>query len=238
MAIVQLEDGRIADEFEIGEEPHVLRDALVMTPDAYALLSADDIAAMTDVELYELVYVHLDDNMRAVARFICGASVQDVVIEDIVGNAWMRAWKYLPRWRDQTLNSEHKAIRDQAGQYLRGWLSQICSSQAYDYLRRRQLELRHVFTYDQYDDHVVDAIDLAYIERHETDDDGLDTVTLKEVITAMSVLSEHQRQVIWLSAAGYSQDEVAERLSMTRVAVKACLFRARRHLRKATRWED
>ena len=44
MAIVQLEDGRIADEFEIGEEPHVLRDALVMTPDAYALLSADDIA--------------------------------------------------------------------------------------------------------------------------------------------------------------------------------------------------
>ena len=46
MAIVQLEDGRIADEFEIGEEPHVLRDALVMTPDAYALLSADDIAAM------------------------------------------------------------------------------------------------------------------------------------------------------------------------------------------------
>ena len=46
MAIVQLEDGRIADEFEIGEEPNILKDALVMTPDAYALLSADDIAAM------------------------------------------------------------------------------------------------------------------------------------------------------------------------------------------------
>lgn len=30
MAIKMLEDGRIADEFEIGEEPHILKDALVM----------------------------------------------------------------------------------------------------------------------------------------------------------------------------------------------------------------
>jgi hypothetical protein len=46
MAIKMLEDGRIADEFEIGEEPYVLKDALVMTPDAYALLTPDEIAAM------------------------------------------------------------------------------------------------------------------------------------------------------------------------------------------------
>lgn len=46
MAIVQLEDGRIADEFEMGTEPHILRDALVMTPAAYEKLTADEIAAM------------------------------------------------------------------------------------------------------------------------------------------------------------------------------------------------
>jgi hypothetical protein len=46
MAIVYLEDGRLADEFEIGSEPYVLKDALVMTPDAYALLTAEEIAAM------------------------------------------------------------------------------------------------------------------------------------------------------------------------------------------------
>jgi hypothetical protein len=46
MAIVNLEDGRIADEFEIGQEPNVLRDALVMTPEEYNLLTPDEIAAM------------------------------------------------------------------------------------------------------------------------------------------------------------------------------------------------
>jgi hypothetical protein len=46
MAIVQLEDGRIADEFEIGEEPHVLKDALVMRPQDYEALTPDEIQAM------------------------------------------------------------------------------------------------------------------------------------------------------------------------------------------------
>jgi hypothetical protein len=46
MGIVYLEDGRMADEFDIGTEPYVLKDALVMTPDAYALLTPDEIAAM------------------------------------------------------------------------------------------------------------------------------------------------------------------------------------------------
>jgi hypothetical protein len=46
MGIVYLEDGRIADEFEIGEEPHVLKDALVMSPAEYEKLSPEDIQAM------------------------------------------------------------------------------------------------------------------------------------------------------------------------------------------------
>lgn len=46
MGIVYLEDGRLADEFDIGTEPYVLKDALVMMPDAYALLTPDEIAAM------------------------------------------------------------------------------------------------------------------------------------------------------------------------------------------------
>lgn len=46
MAIVQLDDGRIADQFQIGTEPYVLNDALVMQPDVYAALSPEDIQAI------------------------------------------------------------------------------------------------------------------------------------------------------------------------------------------------
>ena len=46
MAIKQLDDGRIADEFEIGEEPHVLKDALVMRPKDYDALSPEEVQAM------------------------------------------------------------------------------------------------------------------------------------------------------------------------------------------------
>lgn len=46
MAIVHLEDGRIADQFKIGNEPYVLSDSLVMRPEAYALLTPDEITAM------------------------------------------------------------------------------------------------------------------------------------------------------------------------------------------------
>ena len=46
MGIVYLEDGRLADEFEIGSDPYVLKDALVMTPDAYALLTAEEVVSL------------------------------------------------------------------------------------------------------------------------------------------------------------------------------------------------
>jgi hypothetical protein len=46
MAVKVLEDGRIADEFEMGEEPHILRDALVMSPADYEALTADEISTL------------------------------------------------------------------------------------------------------------------------------------------------------------------------------------------------
>jgi hypothetical protein len=46
MAIKYLDDGRIADEFEIGSAPHILNDAIVMRPEDYAQYSATEIAAM------------------------------------------------------------------------------------------------------------------------------------------------------------------------------------------------
>lgn len=46
MPIIQLEDGRIADEFEIGEEPHILKDALVMSKSLYATYTPEEISAM------------------------------------------------------------------------------------------------------------------------------------------------------------------------------------------------
>lgn len=46
MAIKHLDDGRIADEFEIGTEPYLLKDALVMQPADYEALTPDEIAAM------------------------------------------------------------------------------------------------------------------------------------------------------------------------------------------------
>jgi hypothetical protein len=46
MTIKVLEDGRIADEFEIGEEPHVLKDALVMRVSDYDSFTPEEIVAM------------------------------------------------------------------------------------------------------------------------------------------------------------------------------------------------
>jgi hypothetical protein len=46
MTIKYLEDGRIADEFDIGEEPYILRDALVMTQESYDALTAEEIQSL------------------------------------------------------------------------------------------------------------------------------------------------------------------------------------------------
>lgn len=46
MVIKVLDDGRIADEFQIGQEPNILSDALVMYPADYEALTADEIASI------------------------------------------------------------------------------------------------------------------------------------------------------------------------------------------------
>ena len=46
MAIKQLDDGHIADEFEIGEEPHILKDALIMTQADYDAMTPDEVQAV------------------------------------------------------------------------------------------------------------------------------------------------------------------------------------------------
>lgn len=46
MAVVNLDNGYISDDFEIGEKPYILKDAIVMPEDQYNALSADEIAAL------------------------------------------------------------------------------------------------------------------------------------------------------------------------------------------------
>ena len=46
MAIKELDDGRVADEFEMGDTPHVLKDALVMGTADYDALSPEEVQAM------------------------------------------------------------------------------------------------------------------------------------------------------------------------------------------------
>lgn len=46
MAVKQLDDGRIADDFQIGTVPLVLSDSLIMSPDDYAALTADQVQAL------------------------------------------------------------------------------------------------------------------------------------------------------------------------------------------------
>jgi hypothetical protein len=48
MAIVQLEDGRMADQFQIGDEPYVLKDSLVMMPADCEALTPEEIAARSE----------------------------------------------------------------------------------------------------------------------------------------------------------------------------------------------
>ena len=75
MGIVYLEDGRMADEFEIGTEPYVLSDALVMRPEDYALLTPDEIAAMKQARY---------DNWYAIVTAPpIDVPVEDVPVEDV-----------------------------------------------------------------------------------------------------------------------------------------------------------
>jgi hypothetical protein len=46
MAMTVLENGWISDDFEIGTEPLILKDAIVMPADQYNALSADEISAL------------------------------------------------------------------------------------------------------------------------------------------------------------------------------------------------
>jgi hypothetical protein len=46
MGIVYLDDGRLADQFQMGNEPYVLSDALVMRPEHYEKMTPEEIAAM------------------------------------------------------------------------------------------------------------------------------------------------------------------------------------------------
>jgi hypothetical protein len=70
MAIKMLEDGRIADEFEIGEEPHVLKDALVMRVSEYDSFTPEQIIAMKQARY---------DNWIAIVT----APPVDVPVEDV-----------------------------------------------------------------------------------------------------------------------------------------------------------
>jgi len=46
MGIVYLDDGRLADQFQMGDEPYVLSDALVMRPEDYEKMTPEEVAAM------------------------------------------------------------------------------------------------------------------------------------------------------------------------------------------------
>lgn len=46
MAIVTLDDGLISDSFQIGQEPWILNDAIVMPADQYNALTPDELAAL------------------------------------------------------------------------------------------------------------------------------------------------------------------------------------------------
>jgi hypothetical protein len=46
MAVVTLDDGLISDSFQIGQEPWILNDAIVMPADQYNALTPDELAAL------------------------------------------------------------------------------------------------------------------------------------------------------------------------------------------------
>ena len=75
MAIKMLEDGRIADEFEIGEEPHILKDALVMRVSDYDSFTPEQIIAMKQARY--------DNWIAIVTAPPVDVPVEDVPVEDV-----------------------------------------------------------------------------------------------------------------------------------------------------------
>ncbi len=158
-------------------------------------------AADGDLDAFEVLVRRHAPMMRAYARRILAATDE---VDDVVQESWMVAWKQLPE-----LNDPSK---------VRGWLMRVLSRKALDRVRVR----RYHSDITQIEVASPRPAPAQLVEQQSA---------LSGLTAALAELDDNQRQV-WILRewAGYSYDEIAADLNLSRSTVRGMLARARKKI--------
>ncbi len=156
-----------------------------------------------DAQLFSVFHAELQRTVRRVVN------TSAANIEDACADAWLALLRYQPERRPS----------------IRGWLVVVAIREA---VRRDRLDRRHrPFIEDLDDDRTgVLAETVTALASH---DDA--TFEAHEALERLISLKARHRRAFVLHVAGYSYDEIAELMGVTRTAVDRYLRRARSHVR-------
>ena len=153
---------------------------------------------------FEAVVREYAEDLKRYALWLCK---DPTLANDLVQETYLRAWRAFDKLRDK------KAVKS--------WLITI--------LRR---EFARLFERKVPD--LVDVDDYSYILEDTKEDTPDENTELRQLRRAMSELPPKYREPIMLQVlGGFSCDEIATELNITRSAVMTQLFRAREKLKAA-----
>ncbi len=157
----------------------------------------------SDAELFSVFHAELQRTVRRVVN------TSAANIDDACADAWLALLRYQPERRPS----------------IRGWLVVVAIREA---VRRDRLDRRHrPFIEDLDDDR--SGVLAETITALATHDDA--TFEAHEALERLISLKARHRRAFVLHVAGYSYEEIAELMGVTRTAVDRYLRRARSHIR-------
>ncbi len=156
-----------------------------------------------DAKLFSVFHAELQ---RTVRRAVNTSAAN---IEDACADAWLALLRYDPERRPT----------------IRGWLVVVAIREA---VRRDRLDRRHLPFIEDLDDHRSGVL-AETVTALATHDDA--TFEAHEALENLITLKARHRRAFVLHIAGYSYEEIAELMGVTRTAVDRYLRRARSHVR-------
>jgi RNA polymerase sigma factor (sigma-70 family) len=156
-----------------------------------------------DAQLFSVFHAELQRTVRRVVN------TSAANIEDACADAWLALLRYDPDRRPT----------------IRGWLVVVAIREA---IRRDRLDRRHRPFIEDLDDDRTGVLAETVAALATSDDVKFDAHEALERLVEMK--ARHRRAFV-LHVAGYSYDEIAEFIGVTRTAVDRYLRRARSHVR-------
>lgn len=142
-----------------------------------------------------------DHAATVIARVARKVRAPHAVIEDACQFAWTQAWRYRSSLRTDT---------------LRPWLVKVAEREAWRLASEQQAAI------------VEDAAERATAPASDATDAISDRL---QVLDMLAAVSPQQQRVLVLWSAGYSYEEIADELAISRTAVNKALVKARARLR-------